>query len=108
MKPGPSSDVDLAVEFLDLPLPGRRLAIIGELQAPAEPHMADVVFLHRDLDPVLRFEVFRGGRLLFEAEPGLMVQERVRAFREYADALPFRRLLRERLRQMAREDTLVP
>jgi hypothetical protein len=33
---------------------------------------------------------------------------RVRAFREYADALPFRRLVREHLSRMARDGTLVP
>jgi predicted nucleotidyltransferase len=105
---GFASDLDLAVEFFRMPPPDRRLAIIGELQVLAEPRLADVVFLHRDLDPVLRFEIFREGRVLFEAEPGLMVQERVRAFREYSDALPFRRLLRDHLSRMAREGTLVP
>jgi predicted nucleotidyltransferase len=103
-----AGDLDLAVEFSQMPPPDRRLAIIGELQALAEPRLADVVFLHRDLDPVLRFEIFRGGRVIFESEPGLMVQERVRAFREYADALPFRRLVREHLSRMARDGTLVP
>lgn len=105
---GFASDLDLAVEFDRMPSPDRRLAIIGELQALTDPRQADVVFLHRDLDPVLRFEIFREGRVLFEAAPGLIVQERVRAFREYSDALPFRRLLRDQLSRMAREGTLVP
>lgn len=101
-------DVDLAVSFQELPSPKRRLEIVQELQALVDPRMADVVFLHRDLDPVLRFEVFRNGQALFEAEAGLIVEERVRAFREYQDALPFRRLLRSHLSQMAKEGTLVP
>jgi predicted nucleotidyltransferase len=107
-EPGPMGDIDLAVEFAELPSPRRRLEVIGELQALVDPRMADVVFLHRDLDPVLRFEIFRGTRVLFQAEPELILEERVRAFREYQDALPFRRLLRSRLSQMAKEGTLVP
>ena len=107
-EPGPMGDIDLAVAFPELPSPERRLEIIQELQAIVDPRVADVVFLHRDLDPVLRFEIFRGGQALFEAESDLMIEERVRAFREYQDALPFRRLLRSRLSEMAKEGTLVP
>ena len=73
-----------------------------------DPRRIDVVFLRPDLDPVLRFEIFRSGRLLHEAEEGLMVRERVRALKEYQDALPFRRLLIDHLNRMAREGTLVP
>lgn len=91
-------DVDLAVWFDPLPEPRRRLAMIGELQDLCGPRRADVVFLHRDTDPVLRFEVFRTGRPLHEERPGLFVDETVRALALYEDSLPFRRALRRMVR----------
>ena len=105
---GPPKDLDIAVEFAEMPPPAERLEVIGELQALVDPLRVDVVFLRRDLDPVLRFEIFRSGQPLHEAEEGLMVRERVRALKEYQDALPFRRLLIDHLNRMAREGTLVP
>lgn len=53
---------------------------------------------HRDTSPVLRFEVYRGGRPVFEAEPGLFVSGAVRALALYEDARPFRDALVRRLR----------
>jgi predicted nucleotidyltransferase len=105
---GPMSDLDIAVEFAEVPSPAERLEVVRELQALVDPLRVDVVFLRRELDPVLRFEVFRSGQPLHEAEEGLMVRERVRALKEYQDALPFRRLLIDHLNRMAREGTLVP
>lgn len=89
-------DMDLAIAFRELPDPRRRLAMIGELQDLCSPARVDVVFLHRDTDPVLRFEVFRGGEALYEARPGVFADETVRALGLYEDARPFRRAL-ERL-----------
>ena len=90
----PPRDVDLAVDFPNGITADRRLAVIGELQDLCAPQPVDVVFLHRDTDPVLRFEVFRRGQPLYEARPGLFVEETVRALALYEDALPFRRALR--------------
>lgn len=91
-------DVDLAVWFEPLPEPRRRLAMIGELQELCGSRPVDVVFLHRDTDPVLRFEVFRTGRPLHEDRAGRFVDETVRALALYEDALPFRRALRRVVR----------
>lgn len=101
-------DVDLALWFEKLPDPARRLRIIGELQDACGSDGADVVFLHERTDPVLRFEVFRGGEPLYEDRRGLFIDEKVRALMLYDDALPFRRALRSRLRRLAEEDRLVP
>ena len=90
----PPRDVDLAVDLPGGPSADRRLAVIGELQDLCAPRPVDVVFLHRDTDPVLRFEVFRRGQPLHEARPGLFVDEAVRALSLYEDTLPFRRALR--------------
>lgn len=101
-------DVDLALRFEELMDPPRRLRIIGELQDACGPHEVDVVFLHGNTDPVLRFEIFRTGRPLHEARPGLFIEETVRALMLYEDALPFRRALRARLQQPIPEGRIVP
>lgn len=94
---GSRSDLDLAVLIDPLPGPEERLRIIGQLQDLAGSSIADVVFLHHGTDPVLRFEIFRKGSCVYESEPGLFVEERVRAVMLHEDARPFRRALRERM-----------
>lgn len=91
-------DVDVALEFDELPGPDRRLGLIQEMEELTHPRRADVVFLHNDTSPVLRFEVFRGGRPIFEAEPGAFVSGTVRALALYEDARPFRDALVRQLR----------
>jgi hypothetical protein len=94
-------DVDLALDLPRLPAPERHLLMVGELQDRFGTRPVDVVFLHRDTDPVLRFEVFRRGIPLYEATPGLFLHEVVRALSLYEDALPFRRALEASLRDGA-------
>lgn len=91
-------DVDVALEFDELPGPRRRLALLRQMEEVTSPRAADVVFLHRDTSPVLRFEVFRRGRAIFEAEPGAFVSGAVRALALYEDARPFRDALVRHLR----------
>jgi predicted nucleotidyltransferase len=98
---GRLSDLDIAIDLDPVPIPERRLRMIGEIQELCGDRTADVVFLHRGTDPVLRFEVFRTGRALHEASPGAFVSEAVRALAIYEDALPFRRRLRERVAEHA-------
>lgn len=105
---GPMSDLDVAVDFSEMPEPLRRLRIAGEIQDRLEADRADVVFLHPGTDPVLRFEIFRHGRPVHEEESGLFVREKVRALKLYQDALPFRRLRKRTLRRLAEEGRLVP
>jgi predicted nucleotidyltransferase len=86
-------DLDLAISFPELPGPEQRLRTIGELQDACSPRTVDVVFLHPGTDPVLRFEIFRSGKAIHEARPGLFVDEVVRALALHEDSLPFRRAL---------------
>lgn len=99
---GAPRDVDVALDFETVPDPARRLALVSEAQEVVHPRSADVVFLHRDTSPVLLFEIFRGGRPLYESEPGLFIEGAVRAAALYDDALPFRRALRRSLRDGGR------
>lgn len=91
------SDLDLALLCDPLPSPRGRLRMIGQLQERCGDRRADVVFLCPDTDPVLRFEVFRAGELLYEASPGRFVEERVRAMMLFYDARQFRRALEKRI-----------
>jgi hypothetical protein len=108
--PSPSarSDVDIAIQFATLPPPDRRLELIGEAQDICGAAIADVVFLHLRTDPVLRFEIFRSGTPVYEAEEGHFIDQKVRSLMLYEDALPFRRMLRERLREDARRNSEDP
>lgn len=106
--PSARSDVDIAIQFPALPPPERRLELIGEAQDICRAAMADIVFLHLRTDPVLRFEIFRAGRPVYEAEEGTFIDEKVRALMLYEDALPFRRMLRERLREDAKRNSEGP
>jgi uncharacterized protein len=91
-------DVDLAVWFPRIPDPEERLRIMGRLQDLVGARRVDVVFLHRDTSPVLRFEIFRGGTPLYQSRPGLFTEQVVRALALYEDAIPFRRALLESFR----------
>jgi len=59
----------------------------------------DIVFLQRDTDPVLRFEIFRTGHLVYERTESRIVAERVMALKLFADDLPLRRMRRDTLLQ---------
>ena len=93
-------DLDVAVQFANLPTPERRLALLGELQDAFGEVEVDLVFLRGATDPVLRSEIFRTGRCVFEKVPGLLIEEKVRALMLLEDTVPLRRLRRERLRRI--------
>jgi len=96
----PGSDVDLAVKMkkdravskLDL------LYRLGEIYKDRE---VDLVVLSVDTDPVLLFEIFTKGSLLYEAEPDLFENERLRALKLYYDTEKLRRFNDEYLRKFA-------
>jgi predicted nucleotidyltransferase len=91
-------DIDLAVIPDSVP----DLLRQGQWQALLETHFSpravDLLLLTPATSPVTRFEVFRAGRCLFEAAPGLFERERDRAFFLFADSEWFRRQQREALR----------
>lgn len=90
-------DIDLAVTsdaIPDLLEQGRWQSALEEVFAP---RLVDLVLLTHRSSPVTRFEVFRAGRCLFEADPGLFDRERDRAFFLFADTEWFRRQQREAL-----------
>ena len=95
---GKGRDVDLAV------LPSGEVSLMEQggwqarLEAVFAPQPVDLVLLHGALSPLTRFEVFRDGRCLYEAQPSLFSTEQDRAFFLDADSEKFRRAGREMLR----------
>jgi hypothetical protein len=51
----------------------------------------DLVIIDEDTDPVLRLEVFQHGKPLYESQPGLFVEQRIRAVKLYDDTEQLRR-----------------
>ena len=94
---GDGRDLDLAVLPREMPALLEQGRWQAELEQIAAPRPVDLLLLSDDSSPVTRFEVFRAGRCLFEAAPGLFDAERDRAFFLYADSEWFRRQQRARL-----------
>ncbi|GAB6039540.1 nucleotidyltransferase family protein [Endothiovibrio diazotrophicus] len=95
---GAGRDVDLAVQPEAVPSLLQQCRWQAELEALFDPVAVDLVVVRDVTNPVTRFEVFRPGRLLYEAEEGLFDREQDRAFFLYADSEKFRRASREILR----------
>ncbi|MFE8035439.1 nucleotidyltransferase domain-containing protein [Thiohalocapsa marina] len=93
-------DLDLAV----LPSGRPDLMELGHwhalLEGWAAPQPIDLLLITEDLSPITRFEVFRAGICLWEAEDGLFDRERDRAFFLYADSEWMRRQQGEVLRDV--------
>jgi predicted nucleotidyltransferase len=95
--PETARDVDIAVlpkREAELAERGRWLAALETVLAPRK---VDLLVLDETTSPLARFEVFRAGHCLYEAEPDLFSREQDRAFFLYADSEKFRRAAREML-----------
>jgi hypothetical protein len=103
----PGSDYDLALRPAGRPEPLQRIAWQAALEALLDADVS-LVILSPDTEPVLGWEIARGGVLWYEAQPGLWMQERARLWHAYNDALPFRRGLAESLRRYAEEVRRAP
>ncbi|WP_373054499.1 nucleotidyltransferase family protein [Thioalkalivibrio sp.] len=92
---GQGRDVDLAVQpwsTPDLMTQGRWQR---ELEDVLDPAPVDLLVLTDGTSPTTRFEVFRDGECLFEAEAGRFHAEQDRAFFLHADSVLFQRHLTE-------------
>ena len=90
-------DIDLAVLPTRMPDLLQQGGWQAEVETLFHPHPVDLVVLGDATSPITRFEVFRRGRCLYEASPGLVEQERDRAFFLYADSEKLRAESRETL-----------
>jgi predicted nucleotidyltransferase len=105
---GPLSDVDVAVLFRPELSNHERfkqlLAVMGEFMDIFERDdvfVADLV----DATPLLRFEVYRAGRLLYCQADEIRVRFMTEALRDYEDTRPLRQLQRDYLLQSIAEGT---
>jgi uncharacterized protein len=97
----PSSDIDLAVQ----PRRGSeasKLDLIYELDAIFYPEPIDLVILTPNTTPLLRYEIFFNGRVLFEEPEGLFEQGKLKAWKLYLDTAPLRKRELEHLRAFAK------
>ncbi|MFP4183968.1 MAG: nucleotidyltransferase family protein [Halorhodospira sp.] len=91
---GTGRDLDLAVlptKVPDLMTEGRW----GRRLEEATGYPVDLLVLHDGTSPLVRFQVFRDGACLYQAEPRLFEREQDRAFFLHADAQLFLRHGRE-------------
>jgi len=97
------SDVDIALYARTARLRPRWVDLYGEMEDLLGEEI-DVSIIDGETDPVLRLEVFRKGKCLYEAEPGLFFEQQLAAMKIYEDTEPLRRLrdqvLKKRLKEL--------
>ena len=101
----PHSDVDIAILLVGasdpLAMGDRQLQLMGELERFADREV-DLVILNA-APPILRHQVLRNGRLLYERDRRVRVEFEVRAGQVYADLRPLRAFFKEALSREIKE-----
>ncbi|MBE3519200.1 MAG: nucleotidyltransferase domain-containing protein [Firmicutes bacterium] len=102
-----ASDVDLAVLMKHkgrpddlLSLAGERMEILRELIRHIESADVDLVILNH-ADPLLKFQVARTGKPVYQETPGLFSSFCSLAVRQHGDSMVFYRAMERYLRQAA-------
>ncbi len=90
---GSFNDVDIAI----YPLPFKEkelkvLKLIQELESITSPHKVDLAVISHSTSSLLRFEITRKSRVLYEEQAGLFEQECSLSMRLFADEKKFRDL----------------
>ncbi len=98
----PESDTDVALKFKrgkEIP----KLKLIYKLDDLFDGKNIDLVILTADTDPVLLYEIFSGGKLLYEEYPGIFDKEKLRAWKLYIDTEKIRMMQRKYLKKFVRK-----
>ncbi|MDP2993441.1 MAG: nucleotidyltransferase domain-containing protein [Deltaproteobacteria bacterium] len=96
------SDFDLAIKLCQ----GQavdKLGLIYKLGELLNTDDIDLVILTPDTDPVLLWEIFMEGRLIYERMAGLFEKEKLRAWKIYLDTERFRKYRREYVKGFVRK-----
>lgn len=98
------SDVDLAVQtFTGTSI--SKLHLIQELESIFDQRRIDLTIVTKDTDPLLLFEIFSSGLLLYENTRRLFENNRLKAWHLYQDTMPLRRFektyITKRIRALA-------
>jgi predicted nucleotidyltransferase len=94
----PASDIDVAVKFrrgTDI----SKLELIYRLDDLLDGKHVDLVVLTTDTDPLLLYEVFFHGSLLYEENTGVFEREKLRAWKLYIDTKKLRKMQRQYLKE---------
>lgn len=94
-----NSDVDIALfSATDPNLKDRLLSLYGELE-DFLGFEVDLVIIEEDMDPVLRLEILQRGRVLYESQPNLFIEQKILAIKIFDDTEPLRHWRRRVLAQ---------
>jgi predicted nucleotidyltransferase len=94
----PASDIDVAVKFkkgTDI----SKLELIYRLDDLLDGKHVDLVILTADTDPLLLYEIFFHGKLLYEEHPDIFEREKLRAWKLYIDTEKIREMQRKYLKE---------
>ena len=86
-----NSDADIAVQPAVNSHPSK-LNLIQELETIFENRRIDLTVISENTDPLLLFEIFSKGMLLYEKTSGLFEKSRLKAWHLYLDTKPLREL----------------
>lgn len=98
----PRSDVDIALFSYKAKLRPQIVTLAGALE-DFLGREADLTIIDGETDPVLRLEVFRKVKCLYEAEPWLFFAQKCAAMRIYEDTAYLRRMRDTRLAEWLRK-----
>ncbi len=93
-----TSDTDIAVK-LEQNTEVSKLELIYELSELFRGKEIDLVVLTADTAPLLLYEIFSNGRLLYEKYPGIFDKERLKAWKRYIDTQKIRTLQKNYLKE---------
>ena len=85
------SDTDIALFSHTNRLRAHHVRLYGEMEDLLREEI-DVTILDLDTDPVLLVEVYQKGKCLYESEPDLFFQQKLRAYKIFEDTKPLRAL----------------
>lgn len=97
-KTTPVSDIDVAVK-LRKGAEASKLELIYQLDSLLNGKDIDLVILTDDTDPLLLYEIFLNGKLLYEKSPGIFDAGRLRAWKLYIDTERLRMLQKKYLKE---------
>lgn len=101
------SDLDIALQFSR----GKtisKLQLIFELETILDPWTVDPVILTPETPPLLLYEIFKNGKVIFEKSEGLFERGKLRAWRLYVDSAPLREKTREYVQRTLKRLRNVP
>jgi uncharacterized protein len=102
-----ASDLDLAVQ-LRRNCERSKLDLLYELETVFHPECVDLVVVTPNTSPLLRYEIFFKGRLLFEEVQGLFERGKLYAWKLYLDTAHLRKSELEYLYEFAKRMKHVP